>query len=54
MKNETREENEKKVYEKPSIERVDLALDETLATGCKLGSDSACMGPPSQAYNEGS
>lgn len=34
IKNEMPEGN--KSYEKPVIIRVDLALDETLATGCKL------------------
>lgn len=42
------------VYEKPQIERVNLALEETLATGCKLGTDSACMGPPVTAFSAGS
>ena len=33
-------------YEKPDIKRVDLALAETLSQGCKLESDSGCVGPP--------
>ena len=39
-------------YEKPEIKRVDLALAETLSQGCKLESDSACVGPPI-TVNEG-
>ncbi len=41
-------------YEKPDIERVDLALAETLSQGCKLESDSGCVGPPITAYEGGS
>jgi len=41
-------------YEKPVVRRVDLALDETLSAGCKLGSDSVCVGPPITAFNGGS
>lgn len=41
-------------YEKPCIQRVELAIDETLATGCKLGSDSGCVGPPVTAFEGGS
>jgi len=41
-------------YEKPKLKRVELAIDETLSTGCKLGSDSVCVGPPITAYNGGS
>ena len=41
-------------YERPSIQRVELAIDETLATGCKLGSDSGCVGPPVTAFEGGS
>ena len=41
-------------YEKPEIRRVDLALAETLSQGCKLDSDSACVGPPATAYDGGS
>ena len=41
-------------YEKPDIKRVDLALAETLSQGCKLESDSGCVGPPITAYEKGS
>lgn len=41
-------------YEKPDIKRVDLALAETLSQGCKLESDSGCVGPPVTAYEGGS
>lgn len=41
-------------YERPCIQRVELAIDETLATGCKLGSDSGCVGPPVTAFEGGS
>lgn len=41
-------------YEQPFIQRVELAIDETLATGCKLGSDSGCVGPPVTAFEGGS
>jgi hypothetical protein len=44
----------KRPYEKPMVQRVELALDETLGAGCKLGSDSACVGPPITAFNGGS
>jgi hypothetical protein len=41
-------------YEKPTIQRVDLALAETLSEGCKLGTDVACVGPPTTAFEGGS
>ena len=41
-------------YVKPEIARVDLALAETLGEGCKLGSDSRCVGPPLTGYESGS
>ena len=41
-------------YEKPEIQRVDLALAETLSQGCKLESDSGCVGPPVTAWEGGS
>ena len=41
-------------YEKPAVKRVDLALAETLSQGCKLESDSGCVGPPITAYEKGS
>ncbi len=36
-------------YEKPSISRVDLSLEETLATGCKE-TPEACLAPPTQRF----
>jgi hypothetical protein len=41
-------------YEKPELKRVDLAMAETLSQGCKLESDSVCVGPPTTAYEGGS
>lgn len=41
-------------YVPPRIEKVILALDETLSAGCKLGTDSGCVGPPITAYEGGS
>lgn len=41
-------------YEKPIIQRVDLALAETLSEGCKLETDSGCVGPPVTAFEGGS
>lgn len=41
-------------YTRPELKRVELALAETLSTGCKLDTDSACVGPPITAYNGGS
>lgn len=41
-------------YEKPNIQRVDLALAETLSEGCKLETNFQCMGPPVKAYEGGS
>ncbi len=35
---------ERQKYKKPRIERVDLALVETLSSGCKLA-DTACDDP---------
>ncbi len=36
------------LYERPGVQRVELAIDETLAHGCKLGSNPVCVGgfPP--------
>lgn len=41
-------------YEKPMVQRVELAIDETLSSGCKLGTDSGCVGPPVTAFEGGS
>ena len=41
-------------YVKPDVKRVDLALAETLSEGCKLESDSGCVGPPVTGYEGGS
>ena len=41
-------------YEKPEIQRVDLALAETLSQGCKLETDNLCVGPPITALEGGS
>lgn len=45
---------ERRLYEKPELRRVELAIDETLSNGCKLGEDSVCVGPPITAYEGGS
>ena len=39
-------------YAKPEVKRVDLAMAETLSQGCKLETDSGCVGPPI-TVNEG-
>ncbi len=41
-------------YEKPAVQRVELALDETLSGGCKLGTDAECVGPPITVSEAGS
>lgn len=41
-------------YQSPVLQRVELAIDETMSTGCKLGSDSGCVGPPVTAFEAGS
>ncbi len=41
-------------YQKPELKRVDLALAETLSSGCKLATDFACVGPPLVAFDGGS
>lgn len=46
--------NNKRPYEKPELQRVELAIDETLSAGCKLGSDTLCLGPPITAFEAGS
>ena len=48
------EHNGRLPYETPALRRVELAIDETLSNGCKLGSDSVCVGPPVTAYEGGS
>lgn len=45
---------QRRAYVTPETKRVELALDETLSSGCKLGSDSVCVGPPITAYEAGS
>ncbi len=44
----------RKPYAKPELKRVDLAMAETLSTGCKLGTDFKCVGPPITAFEGGS
>lgn len=41
-------------YMKPSITRVELSLEETLAAGCKTETDIICTGPPSPSFDIGS
>ena len=41
-------------YEKPALQRVELAMDETLSRGCKLGTDAECVGPPIVVSDAGS
>ena len=45
---------DRKPYAKPELKRVDLALAETLSTGCKLITDFKCVGPPIKAWAGGS
>lgn len=45
---------DRKPYAKPELTRVDLAMAETLSTGCKMGSNYKCVGPPITAYEGGS
>ena len=45
---------EKAFYEPPKVVRVELALAETLSSGCKLGTDPICVGPPITAFSGGS
>ena len=42
---------EKIAYKKPALQRVELAIDETLSTGCKL--DGPCTFP-NPSYDGGS
>ncbi len=44
----------RRTYEKPAITRVELTLEETLASGCKLGEDPGCVGPPVTFFDAGS
>ena len=44
----------RKPYAKPEVKRVDLAMAETLSTGCKLLTNNACVGPPITAWDGGS
>jgi len=44
----------KSPYEAPMFQRVELAIDETLNSGCKTAGAAACEGPPIVAYNAGS
>lgn len=30
-------------YERPQLRAIDLSLEETLAEGCKLGTDPVCL-----------
>lgn len=41
-------------YVPPELKRVDLALEETLSSGCKLATDNVCVGPPITAFDGGS
>ena len=41
-------------YAPPELKRVELALAETLSSGCKLESDIVCVGPPIKAFDGGS
>ena len=41
-------------YEKPQWTRVELSLEETLASGCKQGDDFGCTGPPITMFDAGS
>lgn len=41
-------------YTKPSITRVELSIEETLAAGCKTETDITCTGPPEPSFDIGS
>ena len=41
-------------YASPELKRIELALAETLGSGCKLDTAPACVGPPITAYDGGS
>ncbi len=45
---------ERRPYERPRFDSIYLALNETLSSGCKLGTDTGCVGPPVQAFEGGS
>lgn len=45
---------ERAPYVKPSVTRVELTLEETLASGCKTETDIICTGPPSPSFDIGS
>jgi hypothetical protein len=34
---------QRKRYEKPRLRVIELALEETMAEGCKLGTDPVCL-----------
>jgi hypothetical protein len=44
MKHEKKREGEKKLYEKPKLTTIELAVDEVLSVGCKLSSGGVAFG----------
>jgi hypothetical protein len=58
MKHENRNDGEKKLYEKPKLTIIELAVDEVLFIGCKLASGGYTWGvspcTPSACSQEGS
>lgn len=36
-------EEKRQKYEKPLLRTIELSLDETMAEGCKLGTDPVCL-----------
>jgi hypothetical protein len=52
MKREMKKEEDKRIYVKPKLTKIDLAADEVLSTGCKLFSEgTAPLGTPCWANN---
>jgi hypothetical protein len=39
----TRKTEGRKPYEKPELRAIDLPMEETMAEGCKLGTDISCQ-----------
>jgi len=58
MKHDKKMEGEKKVYEKPKLTTIELAVDEVLFIGCKLASGGVAFGaspcPSNFCVQEGS
>ena len=42
-KSSAKETEGRRPYEKPELRTIDLPMEETMAEGCKLGTDAACL-----------